>query len=243
MTDTPEPTDVASALDAARRAAQDAVQAATAAQAGSALIPAGADQALAVKTQMAASRAVVANARKSALEAQARAKELIRAQQAALEAQLRAMAAELEPLQAQIAMYEEGIWTMNLYLGRDEEIHTLRAGEPAPAGTPIHVRQQVLAMDEESALFAEAGGMDVRDIEAFDKWITSDPRHLEQVLPEQRGVVAIIPRRQARDYGEPCMDRSERSHFASNRQVTFPDDVLSLRYPDPPANAGLLAAS
>lgn len=205
MTDTPEPTDVANALDAARRAAQDAVQAATAAQAGSALIPAGADQAVAVKTQMAASRAVVATARKAALEAQAHAKELIRAQQAALEAQLRAMAAELEPLQAQIAMYEEGIWTMNLYLGRDEEIHTLASGEPAPAGTPIHVRQQVLAMDEESALFAEAGGMDVRDVEAFDRWITSDPAHLQQVLPEQRGVVAIIPRRQGRDYKDPWL--------------------------------------
>ena len=205
MTDTPETTDVTEALEAARRAAQDAVQAATTAQAGNALIPAGADQAMVVKTQMAASRAVVANARKTALEAQATAKEAIRAQQAALEAQLRAMAAELEPLQAQIAMYEEGIWTMNLYLGRDEEIHTLAAGEPAPAGTPIHVRQQVLAMDEESALFAEAGGMDVTNIDDFDRWITADPAHLHQVLPEQRGVVAIIPRRQGRDYKEPWL--------------------------------------
>ncbi|EYR64873.1 hypothetical protein N866_03250 [Actinotalea ferrariae CF5-4] len=181
------------------------MQVADATQTGTALIPAGADQAMAVKTQMAASRAVVANARKAALEAQAKAKELIAAQQRALEAQLRAMAAELEPLQAQVRMFEEGIWTMNLYLGRDEELHTLAEGTPASAGTPIHVRQQVLAMDEESALYAEHGGMDVRDIAAFDQWITADPAHLDQVLPEQRGVVAIIPRRQGREYKDPWL--------------------------------------
>lgn len=208
MTETPEPTDVASALEAARRAAQDAVQTAAAAQTGSALIPTGADQAMAVKMQMAASRAVVANARKAALEAQAKAKEIIAAQQRALEAQLRAMAAELEPLQAQVKMMEEGIWTMNLYLGRGEELHMLAEGTPAPAGTPIHVRQQVLAMDEETALYAEDGGMDVRNIEAFDQWITADRRHLDQVLPEQRGVVAIIPRRQGRDYKDPWLQNA-----------------------------------
>jgi hypothetical protein len=56
----------------------------------------------------------------------------------------------------------------------------------------VHVRQQVLAMDEESALNASTGGIDVRSIAAFDQWITSDPANLEQVLPEQRGVVAFM---------------------------------------------------
>src|SRR5665648_239944 len=115
---------------------------------------------------------------------------------------MRAMAKMLEPLMAQVQLLNEGIWTINLYLGRDEEIHTLTEGPPAPAGTPIHVRQQVLAMDEETAINAEDGGMDVRSIEQFDQWVTADPAHLHQVLPETRGVVAIMPRRKDRDYGD-----------------------------------------
>ncbi len=203
---TSPPADVTAALKVARQAANDAVAASAAAgQGGGALVPAGADVAMNVKTQMAASRAMVATARRTALEAQAKAKELIEQQKRALDAQVRAMAAELEPLQQQMKMLEEGIWTMNLYLGRDEELHVLAEGEPAPAGAPIHVRQQVLAMDEESALYAESGGMDVRNIEDFDRWITADPAHLHQVLPEDRGVVAIIPRRQGRDYKDPWL--------------------------------------
>lgn len=197
------PDAVTAALELARTATKDALTIAGATRPGTDVVPTGADAAVAVKVQMAAKHAEVAKARKTAIAAQSRAKEAIRAQQAELEARLHAMAAELEPLQAQIALLNEGIWTMNLYLGRDEEIHTLTEGEPAPAGTPVHVRQQVLAMDEESALAADTGGIDVRSIETFDEWITAEPAHLEQILPEQRGVVAIMARRRDRDYGDP----------------------------------------
>ena len=39
--------------------------------------------------------------------------------------------------------------------------------------------------------------------------------------------------------GEPVVDRPEYGH-QSGRPVIFPDDVLALRYPEPPQNAGLL---
>lgn len=56
-------------------------------------------------------------------------------------------------------------------------------------------------MDEESAIAAEDGGIDVAGIEAFDAWLTSDPAHLAQALPEERGVLAIMARRKERDHG------------------------------------------
>ena len=205
MTD--QPNDVSTALEVARAAVRDAVSA-SAEQPGTDLLPVGADSAVAVKTQLAAARARIVTARKTALSAQESAKVAIRAQQAELQRAMDAMNTELEPLLTQVRMLEEGIWTMNLYLGRDEELHVLTEGTPAPAGTPVHVRQQVLAMDEESALYAGDGGMDVRDIEAFERWITADPAHLDQVLPEQRGVVAIIPRRQGRDYKDPWLQNA-----------------------------------
>lgn len=107
----------------------------------------------------------------------------------------------LEPMRRQVARLQEVVWTVNLYLGRDEQIVTLLDGEPAPAHTPISVRQMVLSMDEETAIAAEGGGMDFRDLDAFDEWITH-PDHLRQVLPEPRGVVVLVPRRRGRDYGD-----------------------------------------
>lgn len=109
------------------------------------------------------------------------------------------------------------MWTVNLYLGRDEEIVTLLDGEPAPAHTPITVRQMVLSMDEETTIAAEDGGIDFRDLDAFDQWVT-DPVHLQQVLPEQRGVVVLVPRRTGRDYGDPMVtatlnERNRRSYW------------------------------
>ena len=117
------------------------------------------------------------------------AKALIRAQQEALEAALNAQMEILRPMQLQVEKMTDGIAAMNLYLGRDEDIHTLRSGEPAPASTPITVRQLVLSMDQECAASAESGGMDARSIEEFTTWLLADAANLDQVLPEAKGVV------------------------------------------------------
>lgn len=118
-----------------------------------------------------------------------------------LQAHMHMITQALDPLRAEIKRLEEMVWTVNLYLGRDEEIVTLLDADPAPAETPIVVRQLVLSMDEETILAAETGGIDFRDLDAFDEWITN-PVHLHQVLPEPRGVVVLVPRRSGRDYGD-----------------------------------------
>lgn len=125
-----------------------------------------------------------------------------------MEAAQQAARAAMLPLKKELARMAEGIWTVGLYLGAGEDLVPLRGGTPAPVGTPITVRQQVLAMDEECIIAAEDGGIDVRSIEDFDNWITSDPAHLQQVFPEPKGVVAILPSRQQRDYGDPWMNTS-----------------------------------
>lgn len=110
-------------------------------------------------------------------------------------------AAELEPLRALAARLEDGISAVNLYLGRDEFIEEFRDGASAAADVPLTIRQQVLSMDEEAALLAEDGGLDFRNIGVFTAWLLETPEHLDQVLPEQRGVVAIMARHTAVDYG------------------------------------------
>ncbi|HVA91267.1 MAG TPA: hypothetical protein VNL71_15645, partial [Chloroflexota bacterium] len=106
------------------------------------------------------------------------------------------------------ATAKEAIWTINIYLGADEEIVRLAAGEPAGAATPISVRQLVLYMDEECGLRAGDGGLDARMIEQFDAWILADPTHLAQILPEPKGLVALKPRRRRRDYDDPWLAKT-----------------------------------
>lgn len=96
---------------------------------------------------------------------------------------------------------EEAIWTLNLYLGTGEQIIALREGLAASADVPLSIRQLVLCMDEECALESESNGIDAQTISKFDAWILADPRNLRQILPEQKGIVVLKPRRYMKDYG------------------------------------------
>jgi hypothetical protein len=150
----------------------------------------------------------------------ARTQSALTAKQAELEALFNAKLAEvrnvLAPLKEQVALLTEGIWSINIYLGRDEEVLVLRDGEPAAADEPIVIRQMVLAMDEECMVLADEGGLDHVSIDQFDKWLLADPAHLEQVIPERKGIVALVPRWTDKDYGDPWANQARN---AANRQT------------------------
>jgi hypothetical protein len=141
-----------------------------------------------------------------------------RAMKAFAEEQAIILRAQTSALTEKLAMAEEAIWTINLYLGQDEEIVTLAAGTPAPADTPITIRQLVLYMDEECAVAADEGGIDARAIETFDTWLTENPAHLAQLLPEPKGMVALKPRRTKRDYGDAWVNTALNE---ANRKTYF----------------------
>jgi hypothetical protein len=194
---------VARALAEVSRIGAEAAELAQAAETGTAVMPASAGlPAEQVKDAMVAARSQVAGKARELAAAQQRAQDAIAAQRRALDARLAQMSAVLAPLQEQAARLQEGIWSINLYLGVGEGIVALADGAPAAPGTPIYVRQGVLAMDEECAVATESGGIDHLGIDEFDDWITADPAHVEQLIPEPRGVVAIIPRRAEKDYGD-----------------------------------------
>lgn len=163
------------------------------------------DSAVELKTITAEQRSVASAMRREVAEMEKQ----IRAQ---YETQLAEMRALMAPIQKQITQANEVIHTLNLYLGRDEEIVLIRDGEPAPASSPLTVRQMVLSMDEETALYSddggEIGGMDFQNLEDFDEWLLADPAHLQQILPEERGVIALVPRRRGRVYKDPWMNQA-----------------------------------
>lgn len=166
--------------------------------AGSAVAPRGAD---AVQTQESAREARAALTRQVAAT-----EDMVRqhtrdleAARRALEAEFAAKKAELEatigPLREQLKQAEEVLWTADLYLGRHEQVRSLRGGDPAPEGTPITVRQKVLSMAEESLVLVgdSAIGMEASDLPGFIRWVLADDAHLDQVLPEAKGVVVLVP--------------------------------------------------
>lgn len=150
---------------------------------------------VAVKRQMAARKQLIEDKRQEIEKLSDQMRDLMERQMAEVQKML-------SPLEKMMRQLEEGIWTVNLYLGREEKIVTLRKGEPASADTPIHIRQLVLAMDQETAIDPEDNGIDHMDIERFDDWLTESDDHIDQVIPDEKGIVAIRPRNsETKEYG------------------------------------------
>lgn len=133
----------------------------------------------------------------------------------ALDAELAKQRAELDalmkPLQEQLAQLTEVAWTVDLYLGRDESLQLIRDGAPAPADTPLTIRQKVLVMAEESLVLLgrKATGMDAEDIDAFVDWLLASPQNLDRILPEPKGVVVLVPTRVDSRSGNPWEDAAK----------------------------------
>lgn len=150
---------------------------------------------------------MVANSRNTLLKAEKTLKQKTKELSALIEEQGKLLAIRTEDMEQTIAQMQKTIWTINLYLGRDEHIIHLVAGKPEAASTKIKIRQTVLYMDEECAIAAHVGGLDIKSIEEFDEWLQKDPKHLHQVLPESKGIVALHVRRHKKEYGNIWEDQ------------------------------------
>jgi hypothetical protein len=119
------------------------------------------------------------------------------------------MGAELLPLKADkrkldraTGAIEERIFSVELYAGLVEEITLISDGAPAGREEPVHLLQRKCFMDEECLAHYEAGGMEFRDLPAFDAWLAS-PEHRDRILPFPRCIVSFQVRRETkeRDFG------------------------------------------
>lgn len=178
----------------ARAAALSDPEAASQDEPGTALVPAGGQHAVEAKARMARQLVQVRQLHEEIDTRQARLRKL-------MEAQMHAAYRALEPLKAQAKRIQEGITAITLYLGIEEGIETLRDGAPAPADTPVTLRQLVLSADQECLVAAELGGLDVNGLDDFFAWLLADDRHLDQILPEPKGIIALVPSRTPRHYG------------------------------------------
>jgi hypothetical protein len=113
--------------------------------------------------------------------------------EALMHEQTKALAAQMEKLKELSEIAEEALHTIRVYLGNDEQVVQIAKGMPAAPEEKIVIRQKVLYMDEESALDADAGGIDFQKVKEFDAWILR-PGNIDRILPETKGVIVLKPR-------------------------------------------------
>lgn len=101
-----------------------------------------------------------------------------------------------------IEKVEAKIFHVQIYAGLVEDIVTVQKGDPAPASEKLRIYQRKFFMDEECLLDYQAGGMEFKNIGAFDRWIKKK-KNRDRILPHPRCVVAFQIRRRNKDRGVP----------------------------------------
>lgn len=108
---------------------------------------------------------------------------------------LKAKGAKLDKL---VEAIDDRVFSVELYAGLSEQLERVRDGEPAPLDARVHLMQRRCYMDEECLARYEAGGMELRDVAAFDAWLGREA-NLTRLLPFPRCVVAFRVRRRVKD--------------------------------------------
>lgn len=119
-----------------------------------------------------------------------------------MQAEALPLQAEVNKLDSYVESVQDRIFTISLYAGLTEEVKQVRKGQPADMHDKLHVMQRRLYMDEECLLDYKHGGMDIKSLTKFDRWI-SKKKNLNRIFPFPRTLVAFRIRREVkkRDWG------------------------------------------
>ena len=118
--------------------------------------------------------------------------------------QAAAALAQTEDVRAFVSDLLRGIESLDLYLGKDVEVQTVREGKGAPRDVPLTFVQRKLLADEELAVWAD---VDERfDHASDDQFLEALRTHdglVEQIFPTERCVLVMATTRRYIDYGDP----------------------------------------
>lgn len=101
---------------------------------------------------------------------------------------------EVKSVKTRLALLDKKLDNLSIYTGTSEYHKTIRDGQHAHVFEKVHVFQRLLFMDEECLVDYEHGGMDITNIEDFDRWLAKD-ENFNRVLPNAKSVVAFRVRR------------------------------------------------
>lgn len=109
--------------------------------------------------------------------------------------------ASIEPLKGTLKEIEGRIFNVSLYAGLTEQFVQCADGQPAALDDKLHILQRRLYMDEECLVNYQAGGMEFKNIHAFDEWI-AQPINRDRILPFPCAIVSMRVRRDPKERGD-----------------------------------------
>ena len=115
-----------------------------------------------------------------------------------MSAQAIPMKALAEGMEGVVGEIKDRIFNVTLYAGLTEEVVQITKGEAATVAEKLHILQRLLYMDEECLLDYKHGGMEFKNLKAFDKWLAKKENQ-DRILPFPRALVAFRVRRDAKN--------------------------------------------
>jgi len=119
------------------------------------------------------------------------------------------MSAKVIPLKAQaeglgglVEQIDNRIFSVDLYAGLSENVEQIAEGDPADEDEKVHLMQRRCYMDEECLAQYQTGGMEFKDIRAFDAWM-AQPENRDRLLPFPRCIVSFQVRRHDKERETP----------------------------------------
>lgn len=125
--------------------------------------------------------------------------------------------AQTEDVRAYVAKLVNGIESLDLYIGKDVDVKTVRTGRSAPASVRLSLVQKKLCMDEELAVFLDVDQwFDFSRREKFFEALRERDDLVGQIFPTERCVLVMATTRRFINYGDG-LTSAVRNH--ANHQV------------------------
>lgn len=131
------------------------------------------------------------------------------------EEQAAAALAATEDVRTYVAKLMEGIESLDLYVGKDVDVDTVREGDAAPRDVPLTFVQKKLLMDEELAVWADIDEwFDFTKEALFFDALRAHDDLVRQIFPTERCVLVMAVTRRYIDYGDGLVNefRNQESH-------------------------------
>ena len=121
--------------------------------------------------------------------------------QAEMEQMIHEMNVSMSAIRKELARKAELIYAFETFLGVHEKVYQLLEGVQAIEDEPLAIYQQILYMDEEIGAW-ENGGIDFKDIDKFDAWVTEN---YERYLYREKAICVFQVRRHKKDYNTDAL--------------------------------------
>ncbi len=133
------------------------------------------------------------------------------------EEQVAAALAQTEDTRVYVDTLKKGIESLDLYVGKEVQVQTIRTGKSAPESLPLTLVQKKLLMDEELALWADLNAsFDFEDEALFFDSLKKHPGLVEQIFPTSRCVLLMAVTARHIDYQDPWINIAKNTE---NRKV------------------------